>query len=674
MDDLEQENGSLFGSPPASPSRRSTPPGPVLPGSANVGPIALVGSHNHAELDMRFPAAASTALSASQQPLFHSAPRASASLGTIGPRRSSRVATRGTIGSPSTPGPSSGTNIPPRRKRGTRPETAPPPLKIALPLPGESTPSNFFRNQPGLLGYAGVIGGVHPANLPQPHAIGRTRENPISLSDDQADDSDEESDSNTEPPAPTQAEVLQALVKDREAVGTLTEILRLAAENKKFGSADVDETRPAKRRRTDQSSDARIALQNNQVRLKRMISRLVVLIQEAARRATRDLVIQRTGHYRPATASYGQSTEQVDKVTPELGTPGPDQSMDLMGSLPPSEDLFGDVPISAFDDFMASLTTEGFDSPFNLNPVAPTHSASTETPLSVTPSADLNLNNLDHLLGLLQTLPQAGAEPMQVDTPSIDSPALSLPAGWEIDPALLVMDPPNTLAQLTAQPSSLQIGSLSSASTPGMIDSPMTSITSPLDPATPQWDTLFPDPTMSNKDVDLRKYAFRNSANQNAYLGFFAPASLDVQGSLTASLHDLYVPTVPFAPSLEPAVTPVQANTSNLIQAGIPNVDIISTSSMMLPLPSVPPPPLTTANPHLPPPPVTVVSPRAAARRVASARGKGAMYTQESRSSVLKRAMERKKLLEVELERARVELWEATIEAGTLTHLLKASL
>ncbi|KAF8135047.1 hypothetical protein EV363DRAFT_1415691 [Boletus edulis] len=202
---IDEDQDSLFGSPPPSPVRGRSPSqetlvaggeiGPIIAvpstevGRKNVGTIALPGSHmSCAELPADLPA---SSLSLPRP----SSNRDSSNIVT------SRSSTRSVLSRDS----SVASTIPPAcastRKRRTPKSksvtpvsTAPP---IPLPGPNEPTPPNFLRSQSSLLGLAGLVGCVKPAQLyshPQPTPVqqsrshspicGSTPTHPIVLDDD----------------------------------------------------------------------------------------------------------------------------------------------------------------------------------------------------------------------------------------------------------------------------------------------------------------------------------------------------------------------------------------------------------------------------------------------------------------------------------------------------------
>jgi hypothetical protein len=648
----DSDSGSLFGSPSPSPAPAPTLTGGILVDPANVGPTALVGAHTHAEPRPRAPAAVPGA-----PPLiFAPAPRASAAPAPA-PSRSGA------------PGKRAPKHSPPRTQTRARRLKTPPP--IALPSPSSQIPAHFLRSQDALLGHAGMIGAVRPSQLPlpQPRAAGLRREHPIVVDPEPAPPAPAPASA----PGPSQAQVLQALVEDKEAVSTLAEILRLAAENKRAPPPPPPDARPMKRRRlarADVDWDARRAA--NQARLQRLVGRLVVLIQDAARRATRDLAMQCTGHYRPA-AAYGLGRGRDAEPEPELPA----------DELPPMDEAplaagFGAAP----DDFMASLEAfmggmpDIFADPAtataaDCDPFAAFPGASAQ-PGAPAPSATgaLDLAALDQLLGMLQALPDAAPAP---------------PPEPAIDPALLAYDAAMAAAAASAPP--LHIPSVSG--TPGTALSPLTSAGSLPDPATPHWADAFPEPTIFGPP-NLRMCPLQNAhgtlAHGHAHTASssFDPLALDAM-PVDMSCLPVDMPADLFVPVPPAYALPMDVDVPGLdvFGAAVPStLGPLSLDGFSL---DVPMPDAYTLPPAVPLPGVDVAHLSAnlapdtraglpAISGPAAPKPAPTRPPRKPRGAVVARARERRKLLAAELERAQIELWEATVEGGALTHLLKAGL
>ena len=207
----DEDQDSLFGSPPPCPARGRSPSqetfiaggeiGPTIAvpstgvGRKNVGTIALPGSHmSCAELPANLPASSlpSPCPSSSQ----HSSSIAPPSIaGTPTSAHTPVVISRSSTRSVPSRASSASTRKrrPPKSKSLTPISPAPP---ITLPGPNEPTPPNFLRSQSSLLGLAGLVGSVKPAQLythgphpipvQQPHSpiCGLTPTHPIVLDDD----------------------------------------------------------------------------------------------------------------------------------------------------------------------------------------------------------------------------------------------------------------------------------------------------------------------------------------------------------------------------------------------------------------------------------------------------------------------------------------------------------
>ena len=234
-DDFETD--SLFGSPPPSPGRGRSPSPLALPGGQNsvqnVGTLALPGSHLYSELpSVPLPApyvnpSSCVARQRSQPPT---------NIQQALPLRSSTAPLRLVPPAPRLP-------LPPRKKkrpsRRTTPasDARPTPPPIELPSPTDPPPANFLRNQLGLLGHAGLVSGVHPANLSlQRHLRGKTPQNPIVVEDE-----DDRPSIGRRPlhsqttlpgsriPVPSSEEILQNLVKQKNLIPVMDALVRLVA-------------------------------------------------------------------------------------------------------------------------------------------------------------------------------------------------------------------------------------------------------------------------------------------------------------------------------------------------------------------------------------------------------------------------------------------------------------
>jgi hypothetical protein len=190
--DEGNEDASLFGSPPPSPGRSPSPAlalpmrshvsnngsGPLQETSAfanlNVGTIALPGSQPSSELfvDPLAPSLASLPTPASLVSNAHGRMANQSTTASRSGGLSSRA--RQAIAKP------------PRvkKRKATTTSTVPrPQVQIPLPDPSGPVPPHFLRSQTGLLGHAGLVGGVNPAQL---KLRGQTPANPIVVEDEES--------------------------------------------------------------------------------------------------------------------------------------------------------------------------------------------------------------------------------------------------------------------------------------------------------------------------------------------------------------------------------------------------------------------------------------------------------------------------------------------------------
>lgn len=228
-DDLDTD--SLFGSPPPSPGRgRSSSPLALPSGqnaTENVGTLALPGSHLCSELPpapLPAPPLKSNPPQLRPQTVatFRQLPQDKTSTIPLGKSRRATPAPRKTK----------------RMSRRSTPatEARPNPPPIQLPSPSEPTPPNFLRNQEALLGLAGLVGGVRPANLSlQRHTRGASASNPIVVEDEQQPASIgrrplyRHTASSSQLPTPSSDEILATLVKQKNIFPVMDALLRLVA-------------------------------------------------------------------------------------------------------------------------------------------------------------------------------------------------------------------------------------------------------------------------------------------------------------------------------------------------------------------------------------------------------------------------------------------------------------
>lgn len=132
--------------------------------------------------------------------------------------------------------------VPRKGKRASRRSTPaaerrPSPPPIELPSPTDPRPTNFLRNQQALLGHAGLVSGVHPANLSlQRHMRGRTPQNPIIVEEEEERPSigrrplqTQAQTTSARLPVPSSHEILSNLVKQKNLIPVMDALVRLVA-------------------------------------------------------------------------------------------------------------------------------------------------------------------------------------------------------------------------------------------------------------------------------------------------------------------------------------------------------------------------------------------------------------------------------------------------------------
>ncbi|KAH9068399.1 hypothetical protein EDB83DRAFT_2376269 [Lactarius deliciosus] len=699
----DEDDGSLFGSPPSSPARGRSPQLalPTGPRSAeNVGTIALPGSHYCSELaldpavlhlDGRTPTRNSDAPSTIPQ-ISSPSNLHSSSLNSATSRKSSGA---------------------PRNSRDGKERSAtprPPAPTIDFPGPSEPLPSNFLRSQQALLGHAGLIGGLKPSTLSTRYHKGTTSQNPI-IVEDELDPPllgkhSTLSLNSTSLPPPASEEVVSSLVKQRNIFPVLESLLRLlsgtgvpctspvatfscptdsassssggsgpALKRRKLnsvpaGAADWDVPYPFQRG----EGPSQYRRHWEKERLKQLLSQLVVLIKGARRSAaTRTYLQQHAG--RSSTVplpqkSSSQTSSQQQPIPPDIQSQDKDDT-------PPSHLQIRDVTdmptmlhqvpqISAttpLDDFMSFLccptpreptpsTLTSSSSPVDfLSHHSSQASSHSTTSNQLSPDVQRLLAILRH--SSIQTMVASSDSPGLTDphSPSSDSAEqlplhenaiASLTPDSVIDPALL--DISHTHYSDLVDPSVNSIGQ--DPSTPTPLQSPITSTSSLFGPLTPREDLY------SESDVHRSEQAEDPIRAATLLL----QALISAPSQATQSKAQSQPPPSRFLSgelqSPTPTLPPEQFVTSTITPPPISSVS----SAAPRPWPAAPTAPLSRVP--------SVIDQRRPNR--ASPGGK-ALNKQE----IIQRAKERRQQLIAELERAKVELWEATIEQGVLSHLVK---
>ena len=463
----DEDQDSLFGSPPLTPIRgRSPSPGLALPSASsstqNVGTIALPGSHHCSELPVN-PLALSSSYALNglaPRPPAQSQPRGSSHC-------ISQIQAPATFrGSSAGPNPKKKPSQKPRSK-GTSPRI--PGLEIALPDPSDQPVPHFLRNQSGLLGTAGLIGGVKPAKLSQRHNRGCHPDNPIVVEEDNSDTPilGRGSQFRRPPvdptllPAPPVQEVVQMLIGQKDIFPVLENLLKLVASGSLDSSVGADTqrrpvssatlpTRPTKKRKLhnvpagavdwdvpypfspgEGPSAYRTTWERQ--RGKQLLSELLGLIKTAARKAATKVYYQNATATSSAQSKFkafhvaskidGQSCEP-ERLVVFSGVPVRENPTDAgwvnkgpgVGQAPDPRQIVPDRPASGieqistpFDQLISSLLTAspGQDDGTSRDPYTGigdfSAGANTNRALSENLSVDQGL--YDSWMNILQTFP-----------------------------------------------------------------------------------------------------------------------------------------------------------------------------------------------------------------------------------------------------------------------------
>ncbi|TCD69355.1 hypothetical protein EIP91_007911 [Steccherinum ochraceum] len=433
----EDDDGSLFGSPPPSPDRvRSSSPLALPSGQSsakNVGTLALPGSHLFNEL----PSAPSSVTCGPMQNqpqsyIWHPppAPPVPQPIPTRPPSVSSyarsRSATPAAVPRPTRPPRKSSKRVSHRSEASSAASTPrPTPPPIPLPDSSEPPPSNFLRNQQALLGLAGLVGGVNPANLALPR--GSTANNPIVVDDEE----DTPTIGRRPPqtyypmgaipvlyptlvPAPSTDDIIQTLIKQKNifpVVGALLSLVSRTAEGQSIwsqyhnsqsgfhrpyvnGPAHVP---PAKKRRVHDvpagagdwdvpypfpagEGPTNYRANWERQRSKQLIGDLIALVKSAAKKA--------------AAKNYYKVQQQQPLPSETETEPGKVfrhyRPETLRYGLEPGQALPVSSPVDAVDQLSGVSATAGP----SILPAAPLASASHASPLPIPPTSTPSIDEL----------------------------------------------------------------------------------------------------------------------------------------------------------------------------------------------------------------------------------------------------------------------------------------
>ena len=739
-DQAKNDNDSLFGSPPSSPIRGRSPALALPNGdycTQNVGTIALPGSHHFIELPVNTPALSLSGFNQlSQRPpapnllQVESQPQGEPQTRSL-PTRSNSM--RGEKKKSS-------------RENSSAPRPRPPP--ILLPDPDAPPPPNFLRNQQALLGLAGLIGGVHPANLSvQRHTRGSNPSNPIVVEDapnppslgrrTQPSDIDK---STTR--APSNQEIIASLIKEKKIFPVLESISKLIDGNVRSTppKGSDDHQGPALKRRkvdgvpvgatdwdvpfpfTDGEGSQQSSAEWETERGKQLIAQLISLIKNATRKAATRTQQQQhiqsrryqqssrqpwpkkqqesepkiMGHYRPITATYGQPDVQIPEVLvdnsniasdSEQASPPhymqPPQSLPLQSS-PLSLSNPGTQPPTPFEQLMSSLF-DGSPAPFggswNNTQSTSGWSGGTSTPSpSENSTSDFDQYAFDSLMSIFNGFdPNSNGQDLLASSNSTDffmdnNPIITTQNStlradvvgdsaissahtnpdFAIDPVLLAMSMPNT-----TQPPSRNYGAVQPV--PDLATSPIESVGSSAEPVTPIVDVPYSMPEVYTGEQGM----FFETAED-----IFVAQIMTTRDPMTvaSTLLQFASAVAPSSETAEASLCTPKSSVAERPPTGFNNTQQTAPrpayNFFQQPGPLLAPP----RGPNVVPP---VLAPGRAfqvsptpIRRLPTV----------NKQDILARAKERRRQLVGEIDRAKVELWETTIEQGVLAQLVKEKL
>jgi hypothetical protein len=367
------------------------------------------------------------------------------------------------------------------------------------------------------------------------------------------------------------------------------------------------------------------------------------------------------GHYRPATMAYG-----LDDALPTVEVAGSDEVIAGHANLVPlvqnPSHVEGDVtaPSDAptFDEIITALMQLSTQGNATNPPSDPLHNYEDVSTPSTSATPEFDQDDFHTWLDLLNispppeepqtqsapdTLPAAqSTDPwsMDVDASNSHPPSDAAPSPFSdatIDPVLLALSQTQMInAQSTPIPP-----------TPALVPSPMLSASS-LDPLTPRRERAFPETQVFTAEQGTSRPPAPGPDTVRIQIGGI---DFTAEDPIAAASMLLQLATGSTATVPEDAVGHAMS-----FQAQ-PSVEACSAMTTTVDLTS-PVPTTTTTQPQ----------PQVYKRCVA---GPGRPSSQSMKEDILSRARERKRQLAAEIERAKVGLWETTIEHGMLLQLSK---
>ena len=668
---LEEDQDSLFGSPPPSPRFSTAPSASICDNDSrlststdtqNVGTIALPGSH-YSELPLN-PLALSLNHTTVHRPPAQSQDNQATASQNFQPRQSTSVQNSGSENSRSSHSPFS--NAPFREP------------EFSLPDPSGPYPAHFLRNQQNLLGKAGLVAGVKPSTIAH---IRGTSFNPIVVDDEdtpilgrQSKDSRRLLPDPSVLAAPTNEDIVSVLIGQKDIFPVLDGILGIIGKRSTrpastTSSYDLPKSAPIKKRKLHhvpagaadwdvpypfQEGDGPDQYHKTweRKRAKDLIVQLVKLIKMAARKAAIK------NHLRK---EMSRQAIWEDLIKPE--------SQNQPAPPPPSQISFDSI-ISSLVAAQSRLTssrnsTPGLDD-FTFTNAMDNNNFDTAGGGSSASNTAAVPDDLDALIAsMLNSIPPQDQGMGTTPVPSSSSSSQPSPIGDDaIDPFLLalsVVQRSSSDERLSMSHAVSPVPSMSSSSGAG-----------PMTPTSSAWD---PDIFTGFSQGAFRPTLW-NGFSRGAYQGSIEGGGWDETNQITSGDFwsgmteegDMTTRVdegkgkgkeVSKTNQILPAETTVPTEESFPYDTlmGTQLTDIVLPSSYEQQQPAE----HTTTTTPVPEPEPAPPAPRP----------KTTTISQSRKEDILRRAREKRKQVQEELNRLKTQLWETTIEQAALVHLLK---
>ncbi|KLO17205.1 hypothetical protein SCHPADRAFT_900836 [Schizopora paradoxa] len=614
----------------------------------------------------------------------------------------------------------------PRKK--ARRDTSSTPLvespSFVLPESGQPPPSNFFRGQQALLGHVGVVAGLKPATLANRSARGENAENPIVVEEENPTalaawkatsrlrpplpNGAEHTPRHTSQPAPdpgTFAIVPEIFVGHGSAcdVGCCTGNGALHAQALRVMEKSASEP-PTKRRRLDlhrprrgdpgkasaeplSSMDLQQMVRKGKGKSKKMLLHVLTMLKDALEQGSDVMKEDENSnagdgsgrsHYRPKTAMYGIDVPPSD--TDPSSSSADAATMNFQYT--PNDPLHSWEQFAPSDDFASYGSSFGSPSPYF--PSLPEHISTSDleswlsavdgqlcnessaadefgsifNAISVTPTPPTNTSQLPQLadaiavdqLAVQSNAPNSSLTPVQDDFPQDPGFTNTFP----IDPTLLALSAIETSIENAKLFESVSpskdgdvIGSMELMNGDFGLDlgvasdQPIVTPMSQMDSSIPQGSGLPENDLLADLTSTSLPSQLFSSHPPPPQPTVTDPLHFPAQDSIGTSAQDQ-----PFLQSASTTREPLLDCSTNSIPVTASCWTVYDPESLRSDVSK------KASRPY-------VVADRARSRKAAD------------KEAIISMAKQRREALAIELARAKIELWETTIEQGVLLNMLK---